>query len=142
MFAFTKAAGAVLSLAVLAAPLPAAAQERGRTSRTAEEIAREIRDAANAVGVVTEAVNDSINGVRWRGAERFAIDRCAPSVERYGRMRVDDVRRYGRRSWRVYGTADARGGSYGNGNRYALRSFTCTVRDDGRVKLKTKRIRY
>jgi hypothetical protein len=142
MFATRKAAGAALALAIVAVTAPAAAQERGRTSRTAEEIAREIRDAANAVGVVTDAVNDSVRGVRWRGPERFAIDRCTPSVERYGRMRVDDVRRYGRRSWRVYGTADPRGGSYGYGSRYAPRAFTCTVRDDGRVKLKTKRIRY
>jgi hypothetical protein len=140
MFSVMKAAGAALGVAILLGTSPVAAQ--GRNSRTAEEIAREIRDAANAVGIVTDAVNDSVRGVRWRGAERFAIDRCAPSVERYGRMRVDDVRRYGRRSWRVYGTADPRGGGYGYGRSYAPRSFTCTVRDDGRVKLKTKRIRY
>lgn len=139
MFSVMKAAGAALGLVILAGTSPVAAQGRG--SRTAEEIAREIRDAANAVGIVTDAVNDSINGVRWRGPERFAIQRCAPSVERYGRMRLDEVRRYSRRSWRVYGTVDPGGRSYGYGSRYRLRSFTCTVRDDGRVKLKTKRIR-
>jgi hypothetical protein len=76
-------------------------------------------------------------------AERFAVERCAPAVERYGRMRVDDVRRHDRRSWRVYGTVggggigDMRGGWRG----YAPRAFTCTVRDDGRVKLKTSKLR-
>ena len=135
---FTKCAGALLGMAIVSAASPAAAQDR--TGRTAEEIAREIRNAAEAIGTVRDAVTDSYNGIRWRGPERFAVDRCAQRVERYGRMRVDDVRRYGRRSWRVYGTVS--GGSYGYRGSYSERSFMCTVRDDGRVKLKTKRIRY
>ena len=138
MGGFSKCVGGLLGLIAVAAASPAAAQDR--TGRTAEQIAREIREAAEAIGTVRDAVTDSYNGIRWRGPERFAVDRCAQRVERYGRMRVDDVRRYGRRSWRVYGTVS--GGSYGYRGSYSDRSFMCTVRDDGRVKLKTKRIRY
>jgi hypothetical protein len=148
-------AASLAATAVAAAP--AWAQDRNR--RTAEEIAREIREAAEAIGTVRDAVDDSVNGVRFRGRDRYAIDRCAPSVERYGRMRVDDVRRHGRRSLRVYGTVDAGryddrygdryrdrdrdryGDRYTSRYRYGDRAFTCTVRDDGRVKVKTRRLR-
>ena len=124
-------------------PAAAAAQDydrRSRTERVADEIAREVEAAANAVGAVTDSVTRSVDGLRFRGAERFAVERCAPYVERYGRMRVDDVRRHGRRSWRVYGTVS--GGGRGEGWRryYAPRAFTCTVRDDGRVRFKTSRL--
>jgi hypothetical protein len=110
---------------------------------TAEEIAREIRNAAEAIGTVRDAVDQSIDDVRWRGVDREAIRLCAPRLERYGRMRVDDVRPYGRRSIRVYGTVDRGFYSerYRSRDRYGLRSFTCTVRDDGRVKVKTRRLR-
>jgi hypothetical protein len=139
-----------LSAAVLVAALgwaaaPAAAQSdydrRSRAERVADEIARQVEATANAVGTVTDSVHRSVDGLRFRGPERFAIDRCGPHVERYGRMRVNDVRRYGRRSWRVYGTVD--GAGYGDrwGRGYGPRAFTCTVRDDGRVKLKTNRLR-
>ena len=143
---FTKLAGAALAFAVVAGATPAAAQySQSRSGRVAEEIARGVRDAAEAVGTVRDAFDDSVNNVRWRGPERFAVDRCAASVERYGRMRVDDVRRYSRRSWRVYGTVD--GGRFDGRSRYDYRgyrprAFTCTVREDGRVKVKTKKIRY
>ena len=59
-------------------------------------------------------------------------------------MRVDDVRRYSRSSWRVYGTVNDGGGDRGRlrlRRGYVPRAFTCTVREDGRVKLKTKRLR-
>ena len=127
----------------LAAP-PAFAQSdydrRSRAERVADEIARQLEATANAVGTVTESVHRSVDGLRFRGAERFAIDRCVPYVQRYGRMRVNDVRRHGRRSWRVYGTVDG-GGYDGRWGRGYARAFTCTVRDDGRVRLKTNRLR-
>jgi hypothetical protein len=128
--------------AVLAAGLasaPALAQkpdDRGRTGRVADEIARDIGEAADAIGTVNDAVRGSIDNVRYRGAERFAIRRCAPRVERYGRMNVEHVAPYGRRSLRVYGTTDA--AAYRRSA--APRAFTCTVRDDGRVRLSTRRL--
>lgn len=128
-----------LAAAILMAA-PTSAQDRGRS--TADQIAREIREAAEAIGTVRDAVDDSLSDIRWRGRDREAVRLCAVRVERYGRMRVDDVRPYGRRSLRVYGTVDGGWGNrYSYRSRYGLRSFTCTVRDDGRVKVKTRRIR-
>jgi hypothetical protein len=130
---------ALASAGLLAAP--AAAQkpdDRSRTGRVAGEIARTIEDTAEAIGTVTDAVRGSVDGIRYRGAERFAIDRCAPRVARYGRMRVDHVAPYGRRSLRVHGSTDGMA-AYGY-SRAAPRAFTCTVRDDGRVKLRTRRL--
>ncbi|HET9638360.1 MAG TPA: hypothetical protein VFP12_04060 [Allosphingosinicella sp.] len=134
----------LLFLALAAAP--AAAQEydrRSRAEQVADEIARQVEATANAVGAVTDSVHRSVDALRFRGAERFAVERCLPYVERYGRMRVDDVRRYSRSSWRVYGTVGGAGIGDSNGWRrgYAPRAFTCTVREDGRVKLKTSRLR-
>lgn len=144
-----RISAAILFAALAAAP--AAAQDydrRSKAERIADEIARQVEATANAVGTVSDSVNRSVDSMRFRGAERFAVERCAPHVERYGRMRVDDVRRYGRSSWRVYGTVNDGGGygggyngSYGLRRGYGHRSFTCTVREDGRVKLKTKRLR-
>jgi hypothetical protein len=134
-----QALGAGLALIAGVAAAPAAAQD---SRRVADEIARSIRDAANAIGTVTEAVDESVADVRFRGRDRFAVDRCRPHAERYGRVRIDEVRPYERRSFRVYGTVE--GGydrSYSSRDRHSLRSFTCTVRDDGRVKFKTKRLR-
>lgn len=141
--------GKLLGLALSCALLPAAAlaqspyQDRSRTGRVAEEVARTIEETANAVGRVRDSLDRGINDVRWRGPERFAVDACRPHVERYGQMRVDQVRPYKRRSFRVYGTTQGYGsGYYGSRSRgYSPRSFTCTVQDDGRVKLKTKRYR-
>ena len=137
-----SAAVLVIGLAFAA---PALAQpdydRRSRAERIADEIARQVEATANAVGTVTDSVHRSVDGLRFRGPERFAIERCLPHVERYGRMRVNDVRRHGRRCWRVYGIVDGagHGGRWGGG--YGARAFTCTVRDDGRVKLKTNRLR-
>ena len=129
--------GAALAAGLLASA-PGAAQkpdDRGRHGRVAGEIAREIRDAADAIGTVTEAVDDSLGEVRYRGAERFAIGRCAERVG--GRIRVDEVTPYGRRSLRVFGTVDGSGRYSGYGR---PRAVVCTVRDDGRVKLRTRRL--
>jgi len=128
------------------AAAPAAAQDydrRSRAERVADEIARQVEATANAVGAVTDSVHRSVDSLRFRGPERFAVERCVPYVERYGRMRVDDVRRHGRSSWRVYGTVGGAAIGDANGWRrgYAPRAFTCTVREDGRVKLKTSRLR-
>jgi hypothetical protein len=92
---------------------------------------------------IADPVQGSVDASRFRGGERSAVERCAPQVERYGRMRIDEVRRDGRGGWRVEGTVagagigDTRGGWRG----YAPRAFTCTVREDGRVKLETSRLR-
>jgi hypothetical protein len=133
----TKLSAAILLFSLL--PAAAAAQSgydrRSRAERVADEIARQVEATANAVGTVTDSVQRGVDGLRYRGAERFAVDRCAPYAQRYGRMHVDDVRRYSRSSWRVYGSIE------GGGYRYARRAFTCTVREDGRVKFKTKRLR-
>lgn len=141
-----RVSAAILFISAVCVATPAAAQydRRSRAERIADEIARQVEATANAVGTVTESVHRSVDGIRFRGVERFAVERCAPHVERYGRMRVDEVRRHSRRSWRVYGTVNdggGYGGGYGLRRGYGLRAFTCTVREDGRVKLKTKRMR-
>ncbi|HEX8125641.1 MAG TPA: hypothetical protein VF548_08675 [Allosphingosinicella sp.] len=133
-------------LLVSLAASPALAQDydrRSRAERVADEIARQVEATANAVGVVTESVNRSVDSLRFRGPERFAVERCERYVARYGRMRVDDVRRYRRGGWRVYGTVGgaAIGDSNGWRRGYVPRAFTCTVREDGRVKLKTGKLR-
>ena len=137
-----KGLGIAASIMLLASPAAAQYQER-RSQRVADEIARTIRDTAAAVGTVQDALYDSVNGIRYQGAERFAIERCAPEVQIYGRMRVDEVRPYKGWSWRVYGTVTADSRYYDYRSRdYGYRSFKCTVSDNGRVKVKTKRIRY
>ena len=140
------------ALAVSAGFMTAPAAAQDRESR-AERIAREIREAAEDIRTVREAVDESVSDVRFRGRDRYAIDLCRPYVERYGRMRVDDVRPYKRRSLRVYGTVgDNRYDDRYDRRRYddrydrdrydyRLRSFTCTVDGDGDVKLKTKKLR-
>ncbi|HEX8364216.1 MAG TPA: hypothetical protein VD887_04910 [Allosphingosinicella sp.] len=128
--------GGLAAAGLLAAPA-AAQKPDDRTGRVAGEIARQIEDAADAVGTVGDAVAGSLGRIRYRGAERFAIGRCAPRVERYGRMRVEQVAPYGRRSLRVYGTTEG-GTSYDRGA--GQRAFACTVRDDGRVRLSTRRL--
>lgn len=131
---FTAAVAAGLLAAPAAAQKPG---ERSSSGRVAGEIAREIEDAADAIGTVTDAVSNSVGRARWRSAERDAIGRCASRVERYGRMQVEDVAPYGRRSLRVYGRTDGRSWS---SRESGPRAFACTVRDDGRVKLSTRRL--
>jgi hypothetical protein len=127
--------GALAAAGLLAAPA-AAQKPEGRTGSVASEIARDIEDAADAIGTVGDAVANGVGRIRYRGAERFAISRCAPRVERYGPMQVEQVAPYGRRSMRVYGTTGAGGVSYRGAE---PRAFACTVRDDGRVRLSTRR---
>ena len=129
--------------ALLVAPAHAQYRERSRAGQVADEIARTIEETARAAGRVADSFDRSLYELRYRGPERYAVDACRPQVERYGRMRVDDVRPYGRRSFRVYGITEGyRGSAYGRySSRYGPRSFTCTARDDGRVKVKTKRLR-
>ena len=96
------------------------------------------------MGTVRDAFDRSLYEVRYRGAERYAIDACRPQVERYGRMRVDDVRPHKKRSIRVYGVTEGYGRNYDDRYRsgsYGPRSFKCTVNTDRRVKVKTKRLR-
>jgi hypothetical protein len=139
-----RISAAILLISLAAAP--AAAQDydrRTRAERIADEVARQLEATADAVGTVTDSVHRSVDSLRFRGAERFAVERCAPLVERYGRMRIDEVGRSGRGDWRVYGTVGgaAIGDSNGWRRGFAPRAFTCTVRADGRVKLKTSRLR-
>lgn len=119
-------------------------QDRSRVGRASDEIARRVEEAARAMGTVTDAFDRSLYEVRYRGPERFAIDACRPQVERYGRMRIDDVRPYKRRGFRVYGITEGYRGNYDDRYRsreFGPRSFKCTVGEDGRVKVKTKRLR-
>ena len=111
--------------------------------RASDKIARTIEEAARAMGTVTDAFDRSLYEVRFRGPERFAIDACRPEVERYGRMRIDDVRPYKNRSIRVYGITEGYRGGYSDrqfSRKYGPKSFKCTVEADGRVKVKTKTI--
>ena len=133
-----KSLGAMFAAGLVLGASPAPAQSQ--SGRVADEIARGVRDVAGAVITIRDAYDESVGGIRYGRQERFAIERCAPAAERYGRMRVQDVRRYERRSMRVTGTIGDQG-RYRD-SRYASRAFACTVRDDGRVKFKTKRMRY
>jgi hypothetical protein len=136
--------GLTLASCLAAAPAHAQYQDRSRGDRVGDKIARGIEEAARAVGTVRDAYDRGVDDVRFRGPERYAIDACRPQVERYGRMRIDDVRPYKRRSFRVYGITEGYGGNYDDRYRsrsYAPRSFKCTVSDAGRVKVKTKKLR-
>lgn len=138
------AAAALGLVALSAAPAAAQYQDRPR-SRASEEIARGARDAAEAIVTVRDALRGAVDTVRYSGPERYAVEACSYRAERYGRISIDQVRPYKSRSWRVYGVADpsAYGSRYGYDRRATPRTFTCTVRDDGKVtKFKTKKIRY
>ena len=142
-----------LSLATLAAAAPAEAQyypppppPRGGI---ADEIARGAGRAAEAVGAIENAVRGAIYGYNGNQGSRefYAVRACGYRAERYGQVRIDFVEPYKRRSWRITGTADPRARyddrRYGYSSRYTPRSFTCVVRDDGRVtKFSTRRLRY
>ena len=142
-----RIAGLALLATAAASPALAQSDRDRRGGGVTEEIIRGVERAAESVVRVDDALRRAERNVRFRGAERFAVDACEAQAQRYGAVRTDDVERYKRRSWRVYGTVDARGGydsrRYDRRDRYDLRRFTCTVRDDGKVtKFKTKRIRY
>ena len=119
-------------------------QDSSRVGRVSGEIARTVEEAARAMGTVKDAFDRSLYEVRYRGPERFAIDACRPQVERYGRMRIDEVRPYKRRGFKVYGLTEGYRDTYYDQHRsgnFGPRSFKCTVGEDGRVKVKTKRLR-
>ena len=118
-------------------------QDRSGVGRTSDKIARTIEEAARAVGTVADAYDRSLYEVRFRGPERYAIDACRPQVERYGRMRVDEVRPDRNRKFKVYGITEGYRGNYDSraSRKYGPKSFKCTVETDGRVKLKTKTLR-
>lgn len=72
--------------------------------------------------------------------ESYAVDACASQASRYGRVSVSDVDRRSSRTLRVRGVIDAAGynnggygGGYGNYGNYERRSFSCSVRTDGRI---------
>ena len=135
-----------LSTASVLAAEPAAAQyqDQSRTGRAANDIARTVEEAARAVGTIRDAFDRSLYEARYRGPERFAIEACRPQVERYGRMRIDEVRPYKRRGFKIYGVTEGYRGTYYDQHRsgnFGPRSFKCTVREDGRVKVQTKRLR-
>ena len=68
--------------------------DQSRVGRVSGEIARTVEEAARAMSTISDAFDRSVHEARYRGPERFAIDACRPQVERYGRMRVDNVRPY------------------------------------------------
>ena len=136
--------GLTLAACLAAAPAHAQYQDRSRGNSVADKVARTVEEAARAVGTVTDAFDRSLYEVRYRGPERYAIDACRPQVERYGRMRIDEVRPYKRGSFRVYGVTEGYRGNYYDRYRsrsFGPRSFKCTVSDNGRVKVKTKKLR-
>jgi hypothetical protein len=96
-------------------------------------IPAEAQDGAGRAG--------SVDLLRFAGPERAAVERCAPLVERFGRMRIDSVRA-SRGGWRVDGTVAgaAIGDSNGWRKGFAPRAFTCTVAADGRARLKTSKL--
>jgi hypothetical protein len=129
-----RLSAAALFLALTAAA-PAAAQ--GRAGHSADPATDPAAGPAAA-----DPAPRSVDSARFQGAERSAVERCAPQVERFGRIRVDEVSRHGS-GWRVHGTVAgaAIGGPNGWRRGFAPRAFTCTVSDDGRVRLKTSRLR-
>ena len=130
------------AVSVLAAE-PALAQYRdqSRTGRAAQDVARTVEEAARAVGTIRDAFDRSLYEARYHGPERFAIEACRPEVERYGRMRIDEVQPYKHRGFKIYGVTEGYRGIYGQDRRndFGPRSFECAVGDDGRVKVKMKR---
>jgi hypothetical protein len=116
--------------------LAAAPRDDGRAEGAVDEVARQAEPTA-------DPVRRNARSLRFQGAERAAVERCAPQVERFGRMRIDEVVRDGRGGWRVEGTVAGAAIGDTNGWRrgFVPRAFTCTVGGDGRVKLKTSRLR-
>jgi hypothetical protein len=153
-----KLIGPAIALAALAAAAPAAAQyypypaPQPRPGGIADQIARGAAEAAAAVRGVTDAVQGGYYGYgqgQYGSMESRAINACGAEGSRYGRISIGDVRPKSRDKLEVRGFIDMqgrdRGYGYdrGYGRGYERRTFTCTVRYDGRIsKFKTKRIRY
>lgn len=132
-------------LAAVAMPGVATAQYSppSRGGSVADDLARGVEDAARAIGTVGDALHRGTSDLRYREAERWAADRCGPEVARYGRMRIEAIQPYGDRGYRVYGVVDPGSSpvSYYGGRAYEARSFRCTIKDSGRVSVRTRRIR-
>jgi hypothetical protein len=151
-----KLIGPVLAMAGIAAAAPAAAQyypqpypyPAPRPGGVAEQIARGAAEAAAAVRGVTDAVQGGYYGYgNYQSADRYAINACGAQASRYGRVSIGDVRPKSRSKLEVRGFVDGqsnnRGYGYGYDRGYERRTFTCTVRYDGRItRFKTKRLRY
>jgi hypothetical protein len=158
MTQLAKLIGPAAALAAIAAATPASAQyypypyPEPRPGGVAEQIARGAAEAAAAVRGVTDAVQGGYYGYgygNYSSPERYAINACGSEASRYGRVNIGDVRPKGGDKFEVRGFVDAqaayddRGYGYGYGRGYERRTFTCTVRYDGRItKFKTKRMRY
>lgn len=76
---------------------------------------------------------DRSYGYGVQGIEHHAVNACASQAQRYGRVSISDVERRGNRSLRVRGVIDAGGYNNGGYDNYGGRSFSCSVRDDGRI---------
>ena len=143
-----KLIGPAIALAAVAAAAPASAPyypyPAPRPGGVAEQIARGAAEAAAAVRGITDAVHGGYYGYDYGGrssVERDAVNRCGNEASRYGRVSIGDVRPKNRDKLEVRGFIDGQGGYYGRG--YERRTFTCTVRYDGRIsKFRTKRMRY
>jgi hypothetical protein len=157
-----KLIGPAIALAAIAAAAPASAQyypypqPQPRPGGVADQIARGAAEAAAAVRGVTDAVQGGYYGYggQYGSRDSYAINACGAEASRYGRVSIGDVRPKSRDKMEVRGFVDAQGGysdrgygyndrGYGYGRGYERRTFTCTVRYDGRItKFKTKRLRY
>jgi hypothetical protein len=148
MTKFVKLISSTITLAAVVALAPASAQysqypyPEPRRGGLADEI---IRGAAEAAATV-RGVTDAVQGASYSSADRFAVNACASQANRYGRVSIGDVRPKGRDKTEVRGFVDAQSygyRAYGYNGGYERRTFTCSVRYDGRItKFKTKSLRY
>jgi hypothetical protein len=80
--------------------------------------------------------------------QQAAVNACATQAQRYGRVSVDNVELRSRSTMRVRGMIEANAGynagGFGNyGTALERRTFTCSVRSDGRITdFDTDKIRY
>lgn len=149
-----KLIGPALALAAIVAAAPASAQyypypaPQPRPGGVADQIARGAAEAAAAVRGVQDAVQGGYYGYgqgQYGSMESRAINACGHEASRYGRVSIGDVRPRSRDKLEVRGFVDAQGydRGYGYGRGYERRTFTCSVRYDGRIsKFRTKRMRY
>lgn len=148
---FSKAATAA-ALITLTAAVPAQAQygydpynRDYRGGVNTSDIVRGVAAAgaaAAAVGAIGNVLRGSLGNFGRYGygyGEQAAVDACAYTAQRYGRVSVTDVDRRGSRSYRVRGVIDA-SSTYGYNRGYERyddyrerRSFKCTAREDGRI---------
>lgn len=72
-------------------------------------------------------------GYGAQGNADYAVNACASEAQRYGRVSIGDVERRGSRSLRVRGVIESAGYNDGGYDNYGGRSFSCSVRADGRI---------